>query len=532
MKVRSFILMSLVLFLAAGTVFGGGNNQQNTETAGTTIKVLFKGPKTDGFDAVYEEYLRRTRDTLNIKLDITFVEHADYREKLNLEITSGSDYDLVYDASWLRLPLLAADGYYADLREYFNNDRYPGLKKAFLPEVMESNLWFGKMCYIPLYRAYGNGVPAIHYRQDWADSWGIGRIDSYEKLERYWETAKSRGILPFAAISSRGFFQMFTVAGYFPGAPQAGIMNFDIAGISFMVYVKDGKLLGIAPQGAGDAAFKDFPAPWNRDFAMDRFEKFAEWNKKGYISPDSLTITDAGAPFMAGQAASYVGTLDDVESILRNLPDYSPEAVLGDFIYDENIRNMKPNSIPSTLAGNNGLSVPANSKKKDAVMSFLDWLFGSKENHDLFELGVQGVDYNINRDGTFKAITTYPAAWPGYGLTWNPNYVTYSEYITGKNREYRDYERKDTSFVLQPMIGFSFNGTDVNTASLVAQIKAVSDKVALTKLHGILSDGSRSFGSAKEMMNTNIAECSRAGLQKLQDEVARQIQAHLDGQKR
>ncbi|GHV53062.1 hypothetical protein AGMMS49579_11240 [Spirochaetia bacterium] len=527
---KMFLIIALCV-LAAGATYAGGSKETTNSSGGTTIKVLYKGPKTDGFDAVYQEYLRRTKDTLNIALDITFVEHADYKDKLNLEITSGSDYDLVFDASWVRLPVLTADKYYADLRPYFNNDAYPGLKKAFLPSVMESNLWFGRMCYIPLYRAYGNGVPSVHYRQDWADKWGIGQIDSYAKLERYWAAAKAQGILPIENTSPRGFFQMYTVAGFFPGSAQAGIQNWGIAGVDFMVYVKDGKLVAVAPQGAGDAAFKDFPAPWNRDFAVDRFEKFAEWTKKGYSSPDSLTVRDAATPFFVGQAASYIGTLDDVETILRTMPDYSPEAVLGDFIYDENIRNMRPGSIPSTLAGNNGLAVPESSKKKDAVMRFMDWLFASKENHDLFELGIQGKDYSINSDGTFKAITTYPAAWPGYGFTWNPNYVTYSEYITGKNREYRDYERKDTSFALQPVVGFSFDQSDVKIASTVAQVKAVSDKVALTKLHGILSDGTRTFSSAKEMMNTNIAECYKAGLQIIQDELARQIQANLDSRK-
>ena len=55
-----------------------------------TIKFLHKGPEPEGWDAVYEKYLEMTRDTLNIELDITWVEHADYKEKLNLEITSGS----------------------------------------------------------------------------------------------------------------------------------------------------------------------------------------------------------------------------------------------------------------------------------------------------------------------------------------------------------------------------------------------------------------------------------------------------------
>ncbi|GHV53065.1 hypothetical protein AGMMS49579_11250 [Spirochaetia bacterium] len=528
---KMFLIIALCI-LAAGAIYAGGSKEATNSSGGTTIKVLFRGPKTDGFDAVYQEYLRRTKDTLNIALDITFVEPSDYRDKLNLEITSGTDYDLVFDATWLRLRLLAADKYYADLRPYFNNDAYPGLKKAFLPSVMEANLWYGRMCYIPLYRAYGSGVPSVHYRQDWADKWGIGQIDSYAKLERYWAAAKAQGILPYAATNTRGFYQMDTFADNFPNRAAAGLTGFAVAGVNFSTYVKDGKLVAIAPEGAGDAAFKDFPAPWNRDVAMDRLEVFAEWNKKGYISPDSLAVLDAASPFNVGQAASYIGTLDDVETILRILPDYSPEAVLGDFVYNGNIRNMQPGSITSSLAANNGLAVPESSKKKDAVMRFLDWLFTSKENHDLFELGIQGKDYSINSNGTFKAITTYPAVWPGYALTWNPNYVTYSEYIVGKNREYRDYERKDTSYILPAIVGYSsFDGSDVNIASVVAQVKAVSDKVAVTKLHGILSDGTRTFRSAKEMMNTNIAECYKAGLQTIQDELARQIQAHLDSQK-
>ena len=117
-----------------------------------TIKFLHKGPEPDGWDAVYEKYLEMTRDTLNIELDITWVEHADYKEKLNLEITSGSEWDLVFDASWVQLRNLAPEGYYADLSGYFNNsEEYPGLAAAFSPETMESNIWFDSMCYIPLY---------------------------------------------------------------------------------------------------------------------------------------------------------------------------------------------------------------------------------------------------------------------------------------------------------------------------------------------------------------------------------------------
>ena len=492
-----------------------------------TIKMLFKGPKPDGYDDVHTEFLNRTKDDLNIDIDITFVEHADYKEKLNLELTSGTDYDLVYDAPWLLLSTLAADDYYADLSEYFNNDEYPGLKKAFAENVMENNKWFDRMCYVPLFRAYGNGIPSIHYRQDWADEWGIGEIDSYDKMEEYWAKAKTEGITPFASSNTRGFFQMYTIAGNFPGAAKDGIMGFDIADVTFMVYVKDGELVSIAPQGAGDEAFKDFPEGWNRDFAMDRFEKFAQWYEEGYMIADSLTVTDANTPFWSGQAASMIGTLDDVENNSRNIPDYSPEAVIGEFIYDEGIREMKDGSVPTTFAGNNGLCIPEGSKKIDTTMRFLDWMFGSKENHDLFELGVEGADYEMNSDGTYTAKTVYPANWAGYGMTWNPNYVTFSDLVQGTDLEYRTWELDEKSAVAQPITGFAFNASDVEVSSLVAQVKAVANKVALPKLHGILSDGTNTYGSAAEMIKANLDECEGAGLQDLQDELERQITEHL-----
>lgn len=126
----------------------GSNSPSGTGSEPVTIKFLHKGPKPAGWDAVYEKYLEMTKDTLNIQLDVNWVEHADYREKLNLEITSGADWGLVFDAPWVQLRNLAPEGYYADLSSYFNNAaEYPGLAKAFTADTMEANRWFGSMCY-------------------------------------------------------------------------------------------------------------------------------------------------------------------------------------------------------------------------------------------------------------------------------------------------------------------------------------------------------------------------------------------------
>ncbi|MGN0661910.1 MAG: extracellular solute-binding protein [Faecalibacterium sp.] len=533
---------------ALGALAGCGGSKNETAAAGSeaapaaapstekpvTIKILFKGPKPDGFDGVYQEFLARTKDTLNTELDITFVEHADYKDKLNLEMTAGADYDLVFDAPWVHLKELAADEYYADLSAYFNNDAYPGLKKAFSEEVMNANKWYGQMCYIPFFRAYGNGVPAVWYRKDWAEEWGIGTIDSMAALEAYWDQAKAHGVIPFSARNTRGFFQLYTIGGGAypatdsrPGTAQAGIQAFSAGGCTFWTYIQNNEIKACALEGSGDEYFADFPEGYNYDFGVDRFEKFAEYQKKGYISADSMTVKDAETPFWSGEAASDIGTLDDTEKMFSNIVNYSPNAKLAAFVYIDCLRNMEDGTYPTTYGGNNGMCVPANSKNIDRTMKFLDWLFGSADNHNLFELGVEGKDWEAVGTDQFKDLTGYAAGFPGYGFTWNPNYVKFSSSLPEDILPYRMWETKQSSFCRQPVCGFSFDTSSPEMATCTAQTKAVADKVAISKLHGILSDGTTSYSSAKEMLNSNVAAVMAAGADKIQAELLKQLSAFL-----
>ena len=163
-KMTGKMAMAMAGLMAFGTMGTGVTAMAAEDGDVVTIKFMHKGPKPDNW-----------------------VEHADYKDKLNLEITSGNDWDLVFDASWVQLKNLAPEGYYADLSSYFNNpDEYPGLAKAFSEEVMEANIWFDKMCYIPLFETYGNGIPVVWYRKDWAKDWGVGtdgQINSYDEME-------------------------------------------------------------------------------------------------------------------------------------------------------------------------------------------------------------------------------------------------------------------------------------------------------------------------------------------------------------
>ena len=498
-----------------------------------TIKFLHKGPEPDGWDAVYEKYLEMTRETLNIELDITWVEHADYKEKLNLEITSGSEWDLVFDASWVQLRNLAPEGYYADLSGYFNNsEEYPGLAAAFSPETMESNIWFDSMCYIPLYEVYGNGIPVIWYRLDWAKEWGIGtdgKISSYDEMEQYWQAALDAGKIAYGATQSRGFFQQLSLRGeVYPGSAEAGLQQFSSAGLTVWTYTKDNELLAYAVEGSGDEAFADFPEGWQYDFGVDRYETFAKWQEAGYIDPDSLSCTDASTPFESGLSASLVGTLDDYISMM-DAENTLGEGAIGFFVYVDGIRNMEEGAIAVDYSGNNGLCVPANSEKIDYTMKFLDWLFGSQEAHDLFQLGIEGVDFVYGEEeGTYETLTNYSADFGGYGWTWNPTYALISTAYEEDALSYRQYEYDETSFSSLPILGFHFDTTDVDLSTAVAQCKAVTDMVSVVKLHGIKTDGNGvTYDTITDMLKANVESAMENGGQQVVDALIEQLEAFL-----
>ena len=51
---------------------------------------------------------------------------------------------------------------------------------------------------------------------------------------------------------------------------------------------------------------------------------------------------------------------------------------------------MEKGCIGTDYRAWNNLVIPVTSKHADETMKFLDWLFQSQDNHDLFELGIKG----------------------------------------------------------------------------------------------------------------------------------------------
>lgn len=300
-------------------------------------------------------------------------------------------------------------------------------------------------------------------------------------------------------------------------------------GLTFWIYSKDGKLVDIAVEGSGDEAFANFPEGWNYDFGVKRYEDFARWQKAGYIDPDSLSCTDCESGFESGLSASMIGTLDDYVKVSGFTDTWGNPDALGFFVYVDSVRDMKSGAIPTDRVGNNGWCVPKTSKNIDATMRFMDWMFSSQENHDLIQLGLEGVDFEYGEvDGTYKTITSYSGDLGGYSISWNPNYALINSQYTDEALAYRQYELKPETFVSYNILGFNFDTSDMDLSTAVAQCKAVTDMTAIVKLHGISTDGNgNSYTTMTEMLKANVDEAMANGGQQVYDALKAQLEAYL-----
>lgn len=507
----------------AGSQPSGGTSSQPVE-----LKAMLSGDKPTGWDNIIDEFEKETKDTLNLKLNVTWIPQGNYKDKLNLTITAKEDYDLVFDAPWNQLKNIAPNGGYADLGKYFNNDSYPGLKKAFPAFVMNNNKFFGKNYAVPIMRTYGTGIPCVFYRQDLADKYGVGKIDNYAKLQNFFDQilANEKNVTPLAVKDTRGFYQLsLTDDGTYSATNMYRNNIVTVgpgSGIGFEALLSDDhkKVQAIAADGDPDSSFGAFPAPFNRNWTLDKLEREHSWNK--YLEKDSLNQKDDGTMFTSGKAAARIGTLDDYEDTSAKFAANLPDASLGEFIYVPEVKDKEQAAISTTYMANNFLCVPATSKKIDSTMKFLDWLFSDQKNHDLFELGIEGKNWEAAGDDGYKlpegVSATSNYTFPGYVMTWNKNYVRFSSALPENVKAYKEYELQDSTFYANPLSGFTFDNSPVKTE--IAKVTAIYSDVMNPLMHGVLA-------SPSEVMQQKFAECRKNGLDTIEKELVKQINAFL-----
>lgn len=510
----------------------GANTSKETADNGeeapeaVTLKVLMTGDKPNQWDSILEEFYKRTKDTLNITFDWQWVPSSDYKDKLNVKMTAGEEYDLVFDAPWANLRTLAEDGVYTDLSPYLNNDSYPGLKTAFPESIMKYNKYSDINCALPLYFTY-TSINVVMYRMDWAKEFGIGdngQISSKEELEQYLQAVQKNKpeVIPFVLKDNRGFYHLFDALTT-EQSKQHIYMGSLGQDIFFAYKLNDDETQVLATALPGDAA--EYWEPFGGvDFWKQKVESQHDWNQ--YTETDSLNQSDPGTVFQIGKAAAHCETIDAFPKFSLALKNNDPKAELGIFVHEDAQRNLEKGVFSAQVTSSNCLAIPSGSKHIDRTVAFLNWLFESSDNHDLFEYGIEGTNWEAVGENQYKlpdgvdSSTNYNPN--GYNLTWNPLYYRFSSEFSDYALQYGDYATKLENFVIKNGTGFSFQADSVKTE--VTQCGAILGKVLPALNHGILEE-------PYKVLQDTTAQLRENGVQTGLEEYVKQLNEYLQNQK-
>lgn len=515
---------------SAGTSSAGDSGNASGAPAETTLKIYMFG-QAEGFDKVVEKFEEETKDTLNIKLDIIWSDSQTHREKIPLMMANQEEADLVFDAYWMNLSTMHNQGAYASLNEYFNNPEYPGLQAAFdedyLAQVTDAD---GNIFAIPFTQA-AEDIPIIAYRKDLADKYGI-TIDSNESLEAYLQAVQAdidagtlQMVAPFGVGGTRGFYWL---DHDIYEKRESNVFSIDSSAYGIGMEMEaavseDGKtVLGVATLGDPDEAYAAFPAPYNTNTRTDRaVNKLTKWAQ--YSQPDAQTEDDPKTNlFYAGKVAAIEGNISGYTDYANAVEALGGE--LGVYVYTEGMRNGEP-FVSAPLTAWNFLCVPQQSTKKDQAMQFINWLFEDAANHDLFELGIEGEDWEAVGEDEYRKIEGSNYSFPGYEMTWNPNFIRTNADLPEDAKAITKYGNDPDTYSTSPIAGFTFDNTatpELQTA--YAAVSAIQTEYQPQIMLGLTKDPA----AAQALVEEYYQKAEAAGLETIRQAVHDQLQAFLD----
>lgn len=527
---RKSLLLVIVLLsaIACGILLPGLENSKSEggdQPAPTSLTFMFFGDKPTDMEKIVQEFESRTRHTLNLSIHTEWDSPEEYKQKVRLRLAAGEEIDGVFDASWMNIENNIAQGYYQVLDHYFNNDDYPGLKKAFPAEYLDANRIGGHIYAVP-FTQFFHDIEVVFIRKDLREKYNMEPLQSYDDLKRYLEQVKKseKSMIPFALKGDRGFFRLFAnedVQSHLRSAPSA------IAGtgVNFNVILsEDGrKVLGAVTLGDPDDSYASFPQPYNNPmYFYSVFDRYVEWNP--YIQKDVLNERNALLMFEAGKTAAAEGTITNWSEIAQKLQTSVKGAEMEGFVYTTCQRKMEKGCIGTDYRAWNSLAIPVTSGHADETMRFLDWIFQSQDNHDLFELGIEGEHWTKGEDMTYTNTSKSPNySFPPFELTWNPSMSRINVNNDPEAMKLLQYSADPDSYYRLPLSGFIFDPSPVKNE--IAKIQPLATQMTQVFNSGLDPNW-------RETASQTNGKLKALGLDTIRKELIRQVQVYLDSENR
>ena len=430
--------------------------------------------------------LKQIQEKLNINLKIDWITANQYSDKFSTLVASNNlpDAYVILQPDFLKYQ---SKEIFLDVKPLL--DQYPDLSKYSTEEYLKignpSGKYYGLTWYVEPTRA------SLTVRKDWLEKL---HLEVPKTIDEYYEVAKA-----FTLQDPDGNNKNDTIGLSFSIDPAT--VNFQ----HFMFYTG---AFGIANQWKeqnGELIPMQVQA--------EEWKAFLAWMHKGYAEGviDKDFVTNKGNTmdqlFNAGKLgikdADYYQMKNDIDRVLL-APPIGPNGNQAVETYSTADRKVVINA-------------KIDAQKQQRLLKLMDYLF-SDEGHDLVSIGVEGVDYKKNADGTYEKLTQFDTDRPDIVGDW---FIRRDGFYPKKTDDPKRVESTKEAYDLNAkyawpnaadgMVSETFNkvGADINTkfTQTVEQIiigskpiDAIDDAIATWKKNGgdtIIEEMNTAYQKAK-----------------------------------
>jgi putative aldouronate transport system substrate-binding protein len=463
-----------------------------------TLKILLRGNRPAALDEVIAEAERRMADTLNVKLDITFVASSDHASKVQVALNSGEPYDLVFNAPWINMNQMIAAGHFTPLDDLLAQYG-PNILKTRPESMWEANKVNGSVIGIPLAVSYSGGKGFL-VRKDIREKIGFREIETLDDyIDFLYAVKEKESIIPLTPGSA-------TTEGILPYIFEQSPGKYDyiqptnvLSNLNYTLYYKNND--GIV--------YNLFET--EEPVIMDGLKQIRQWYLDGIIHPDIMAVKNGNEVYISGKTASIVkndfGVNPQWEADLQgNMPGAESEYIN---FYDFNEKRI------TNFQASNFIFVPKYSKNKERAIQFLNWAH-EKENYDLLAYGIEGKHWEAVGDKGYRVLDNSYGWWP-YLWIWNPDLNRENADLPQEIIDMNLWTQNAENYIPDILTGFSFDAAPV--ANEIAQLNATAVELFNPIRHGAF-DFDQSWANYKE----KAAPLAKAIQQELQQQIDRFLQ--------
>lgn len=368
------------------------------QDAPTEITMLTLGNKpTNGrLEAMLEKFNEILVAKANAKLDMYYIEWADWQTQYNVQLLSGDDnVDLIATATdWLFGWENAQKGAFLPLTEDMLKTNAPKTWAQVeadghwdLTKLEDGNIYFLPEDNYTQYTNHG-----FFYRGDWAKEAGFenGEITRFEDFTKYFEWVKANK--PEAYPWDVPGANEAALTGYMQGHTDFQTLQQITAGNFFPFQTTEAD-----PYTATSWYMEG-------DALIEAATLAKQWNEIGVWREDALNYDgDSREGLYAGlSGADQHHTQTYLTQIVHNMNTKQPGSDPRFFYWGKENGNFFKD-----IFTHGGMAVSANSRNPEKALEVYDLLRNDKELYMLFNYGIEGEDYIIREDGVLDR----PAGW-------------------------------------------------------------------------------------------------------------------------